>query len=201
MSLDSVYSFDGLSLDGSPAERLKKLLSKAKTGEQAALTILYELFFEKIYRFTFYRVGHKEVAEDLTEEVFIKAFENLGKLEATAKFESWLYQIARNRIIDYYRGKKLWTSLDDVEHTLEYETNVIDVVNLKVEQKIFIKLLKELPKEQQIVVKLKFLDELSNQEISELLNKSEGAIRVIQHRAVSRLKELTQSYIDEHGAN
>ncbi len=200
MSIDSVY-FNSLPIEGFPAERLKKLLSKAKSGEHAALSELYELCFDKIYRFIFYRVGHKEVAEDLTEEVFTKAFENLKSLQTSSKFEAWLYQIARNKVIDYYRSKKQLTALEDVEHTLEYETNLVDIVNLKIEQKIFIKLLKELQPEQQIVIKLKFLEELSNEEISELLGKTEGAIRVIQHRAISLLKELTQSYIDEHGNN
>lgn len=196
MANGSVYSFDSLSLNPL-ADRVNKLLSKAKSGENTAFSELYELCFDKIYRFIFYRVGHKEIAEDLTEEVFIKAFENLHTIQQTASFEAWLYQIARNKVIDYYRGKKLWTNLEDVEHTLEYETNLIDVVNLKLEQKIFIKLLKELSSEQQIVIKLKFLEDLTNHEISELLHKPEGSIRVIQHRAIVKLKELAQNFINK----
>ncbi len=198
----SVYSFDSLSLNSLP-DRIKKLLSKAKSGENAAFGELYELCFDKIYRFIYFRVGHKEIAEDLTEEIFIKAFENLHTLNQSGSFEAWLYQIARNKVIDYYRRKQMLTNLEDVEHSLEYETNLIDVVNLKIEQRIFVKLLKELPSEQQIVIKLKFLEDLSNREIAELLHKTEGAIRVIQHRAITKLKELTQSHIEElkHGTD
>jgi RNA polymerase sigma-70 factor (ECF subfamily) len=199
---ESVNPFDSLSLNPL-TDRIKKLLSKAQSGENAAFGELYELCFDKIYRFVFYRVGHKEIAEDITEEVFVKAFESLKSLNQTASFEAWLYQIARNRVIDYYRSKNLLTNLEDVEHSLEYDTNLIDVVNLKTEQKIFVKLLKELPTEQQIVIKLKFLEDLTNQEISELLHKPEGTIRVIQHRAIAKLKQLIQSLIDKttHGTD
>src|SRR5580693_8433051 len=119
---DSVYQFD--SVPQTPlSDHIKKLLSKAKSGEETAFSQLYDLYFEKIYRFTFFRVSHKEVAEDLTEDVFIKAFASLNALTQTASFEAWLYQIARRKVIDYYRSKRLQLPLDEVEHTLEYETN------------------------------------------------------------------------------
>jgi RNA polymerase sigma-70 factor (ECF subfamily) len=71
---------------------------------------------------------------------------------------------------------------------------VIDIVNLQRQQMIFLKLLKELGAEQQIVLKLKFLENLDNAEIAELLHKNEGAIRVIQHRAIAKLQELIKKY-------
>src|SRR5439155_1094079 len=102
----------------------------------------------------------------------------------------WLYQIARNLVIDYYRQKKTVVALEDIENTLEYETNIVDVVNLDQQQKILLTLLKELGSDQQIIIKLKFFEGLENDEIAEMLNKTEGAIRVIQHRAITRLQEL-----------
>jgi RNA polymerase sigma-70 factor (ECF subfamily) len=176
--------------------RLLQLLIAARKGEQAAFTELYGLFFEKIYRFIFFRVGHKEVAEDIAEDVFIKAFAGLMSLQQDKLFESWLYQIARNRIIDYYRSKKIIVPLDEVENTLEYETNVVDVVNLEAQQKIFVKLLKELTPEQQTVIKMKFLEGLENDEIAMAMDKNEGAVRVIQHRAITKLKNLIEKFTD-----
>lgn len=184
MSEASVYKHTGVPL--------ASLLSAARQGDQAAFGELYDLLFDKIYRFIFFRVGHKETAEDLAEDVFVKAFQGLSKLQKEAAFESWLYQIARNRITDYYRSKKLVVPLDEVENTLEYETNLVDVVNLETQQRIFVKLLKELTSEQQIVIKLKFLEGLENNEIASMLNKNEGAIRVIQHRAITKLKTLIE---------
>jgi RNA polymerase sigma-70 factor (ECF subfamily) len=187
MFTDLVYRISSPQSDG---ELLAALVARAKLGDNAAFGQLYDLTFEKIYRFIFYRVGHKEVAEDLTEEVFLKVYEGLQSLHSHGSFEGWLYRIARHRVIDYYRSKKALIPLDEVENTLEYETNVVDLVNLQNQQKIFLKLLKELAPEQQIVIKLKFFDDLANTEIAELLHKNEGAIRVIQHRALTKLKTL-----------
>jgi len=187
-----VYNISSPNLGSDSKKSLENLLVKAKKGDQGAFGQLYTLYFEKIYRFIYYRVGHKEVAEDLAEEIFIKAYAKIATV-SDSTFEAWLYQIARNRVIDYYREKKLTVALDGLENTLEYETNIIDIVNLKQQQKVFLKLLKELTTEQQIVIKLKFLEELTNAEISELLHKKEGAIRVIQHRAIAKLQELIKN--------
>lgn len=166
------------------------LVKQARAGQEAAFAELYDRFFAKIYRFIFYRVGHRETAEDLSEETFVKAFGGLATLEKDALFEAWLYTIARNKVIDYYRSKKALVPIEEVENTLEYETNIIDVVNLGFQQKTLIKLIKELTPEQQLVIKLKFFEDLTNSEIAQLLDKEEGAIRVIQHRAITKLKLL-----------
>ena len=172
------------------AQELAQLVQKAQAGSEAAFGQVYDLLFQKIYRFIFYRVGHKEVAEDLAEEVFIKAYGKLSALDKPEVFLGWIYRIARNTVIDYYREKKLTVSLEDVENTLEYETNTVDLLQLEYEQAVLLKLLKELGAEQQTVIKLKFLEDLSNAEIASILNKTEGAIRVIQHRAITKLLEL-----------
>lgn len=175
-----------------PKDRLEETLKKAQAGSDSALTDLYNAYFERIYTFIFYRVSHKETAEDLTEDVFVKVFNKLRGLTELKAFEGWLFQIARNKVIDYYRSKKQLVPLEEIENTLEYETNVVDIVNLQTQQTLFIKLLKELPTDQQQVIKLKFLDDLENETIAQMLNKTEGAIRVIQHRAISKLKELIE---------
>lgn len=181
-----------------PQSNLIALINHAKDGHQAALTEIYETYFLRVYRFIYYRVSHKETAEDLTEEVFIKIFASITKLDKVEAFEGWLFQISRNLVIDYYRKKKQNVPIEAVENTLEYETNLVDIVNLQFNQKILIKLLKELTEEQQIVIKMKFLEDLDNITIAEVLNKTEGAIRVIQHRAISKLKELFQDSISNN---
>lgn len=185
---DTAHS-NQISFEQSPKD-LDQILRQAQAGQDAALTTLYNTYFERIYRFIFYRVSHKETAEDLTEDVFVKLFKKLKNLEQPAAFEGWMFQIARNQVIDYYRAKKQLVPLEEVENTLEYETNIVDIVNLKTEQVVFIKLLKELSPEQQQVIKLKFLEDIDNEVIAQMLNKTEGAIRVIQHRAITKLKEL-----------
>lgn len=187
--MTSVFTSSSYNLSQS-SQDLEGILNKAKAGNQAAFSELYNLYFKKIYRFIFFRVSHKETAEDLAEEVFLKAFSKIGSINDASSFEGWLYQIARNLVIDYYRQKKMTVSIDEVENTLEYETNVIDVLDLQQQQKVLLKLMKELTAEQQVVLKLKFFEDLENHEIAEMLNKNEGAIRVIQHRAIAKLQEL-----------
>src|SRR4051812_8446702 len=101
--------------------QLEQLLKQAQAGSDQALTSLYNHYFERVYRFVYYRVSHKETAEDLTEDVFVKIFGKLKTLEQVAAFEGWLFQIARNRVIDYYRSKKQVVPLEEIENTLEYE--------------------------------------------------------------------------------
>lgn len=136
MNPSSVYSISSSNI-GKNSDILAAILAKAKNGEQSAFGELYNLYFKKIYRFIFFRVSHKEVAEDLAEEVFLKAFTKISSTKEGSSFEGWLYQIARNLVIDYYRQKKSTVALEDVENTLEYETNVIDIVNLSNQQKFF----------------------------------------------------------------
>lgn len=196
MQNSNVYNFDKLDFSQNNGE-IAKLAARAKSGDDQAFGQIYDLFFQKIYRFIYFRVGHKEVAEDLAEEVFIKCHTKLIGLTQDSQFLGWLYQIARNSVIDYYRQKKLTVDLQDVENTLEYETNVVDLMNLEYRQAILIKLLKELSTEQQSVIKMKFLEDLDNSEIAQILDTSEGNIRVIQHRAINKLIELRKKLDDQ----
>src|SRR4051812_38116798 len=130
MENSGVYRFSSIQTDKN-SDFLLDLVRKAKQGQEEAFGSIYNLYFEKIYRFIYYRVSHKEVAEDLAEEVFLKVFSKLSSIEKDGSFEGWLYQIARNKVIDYYRDKKQLVALEEVENTLIYETNIIDVLELK----------------------------------------------------------------------
>ncbi len=175
------------------AEELAHLANKAKSGDQTAFGQIYQIFFQKIFQFIYFRVSHKEIAEDLTEEVFLKAHSKIKSLGNGHSFSGWLYQIARNAVIDYYRSKKLTVDLADVENTLEYETNVVDLVNLGYQQAKLLKLIKELSAQEQAVIKMKFLEDLDTVEIAQILDQSEGSIRVIQHRALTKLIQLRKN--------
>lgn len=173
---------------------LENLLTKAKKDETAAFGEIYNLFFKRIYTFIYYRVSHKETAEDLAEEVFLKAYTKLSSVKAAKSLEAWLYQIARNLVIDYYRGKKEQLGLEAVENSLIYEETVLDTLNLNHQQIIINQLLQNLPADYQQVIRLKFFENLSNNIIAELTGKSEGAIRVIQFRAITKLRKLFEEY-------
>ena len=159
-------------------------------GDETAFARIYDLYFDKVYRFIYFRVNHREAAQDLSSDVFIKVWDKLAKIQDTGAFNGWVYQIARNLVIDYYRSRKQDVDLALLENVLEYEDSMMDRANFTFQQKAFMEELKKLTGEQQLVIKLKFLDDLDNSEIARVMNKSEGAIRVIQHRAINELKHL-----------
>lgn len=177
----------------SSSQNLETLVKRACQGDEIAFGQIYDLYFQKVYRFVYFRVNHRQAAEDLVSEVFIKVWSKIAKIEEAAAFNGWIYQIARNLVIDYYRSRKQDVDLTLLENVLEYEDNMIDRANLGFDQKVFLENLKKLSGEQQLVIKLKFLDELENTDIARILDKSEGAIRVIQHRAITELKNLLNS--------
>lgn len=171
-------------------QQQEKLVKRALQGDEAAFSELYDLYFDKIYRFVYYRVNHKETAEDLVAETFMRVWNQLAKIENVNAFSAWLFQIARNLVIDYYRARKPNLDLQELENILEYEENFLDKTNLALAHKTFLGVFEKLSGDQRLVIKLKFFDELENHEIAKILNKSEGAIRVIQHRAIEALKKL-----------
>src|SRR3990167_1786834 len=172
---------------------LKQFLERAQNGDSAAFSRLYDEFAEKLYRFIFFRVGHKEVAEDVLSDTFVKAWQKLKQINSPAALSGWLYQIARNNIIDYYRIKKDFVPIEEVAEFLEDAVNPIDTVNLNLDQAKIFELLIHLPPEQRLVIQYKFFEDLTNEEIAYVLGKTEGAVRVIQHRALIKLKELVKN--------
>lgn len=169
---------------------LKKALQRAQSGDQDAFGWIYDHFADKIYRFIFFRVGQKETAEDILSDTFIKGWQKINQINSPAALSGWLYQIARNNIIDYYRIKKEVVSLDEVENFLIDEVDPVDFVNLNLQQKRITEVIHKLVPDQQQVIKYRYFEDLSNEEIAYVMGKTEGAIRVIQHRAIIRLKEL-----------
>ena len=81
---------------------LKQFLQKAQNGETQAFARLYDEFAEKLYRFVYFRVGHKEVAEDILSDTFVKAWQKIRSVSSPESLSGWLYQIARNNVIDYF---------------------------------------------------------------------------------------------------
>ncbi len=171
-------------------QQLNEAFQRAQKMDREAFGLIYDHFAERLYKFIYFRVGHRELAEDILADTFVKAWTKIGQVSSAKAFTSWLYQIAKNNVIDYYRVKKVTVDLEEVVDVLEDASSPIDEANLMIEQKIIVELIEELPSEQQQVIRYKFFEELENIEIAQIMSKSEGAIRVIQHRAVNKLKEL-----------
>ena len=170
----------------------QKLIDQAKQGDANCFGVLYNKYLPQIYRFIFLKVSSKIEAEDLTHEVFLNAWQNLSKYKDQGfPFSSWLYQIARNRTIDHFRAKKPIASIDAMA---EEKIELVNVNSLDIDDFLQVGLVKsaihELKEEHQNVLIMRFIEDMSPAQIANILGKSEGAIRLIQHRAVIELREL-----------
>lgn len=171
---------------------LQKAIKDCQKGDQKAFGLIYDYFSKRLYNFIFYRVGHKEIAEDILSDTFFKAWKGIGAVEVVETFAGWLFRIAKNNVIDYYRIKQVNVDLTEVEDFLKSEEDPVDDLNLNFDQKKLVKLIESLPIEQKLVIRYRFFEDMSISEISQIIDKSEGATRVIQHRAIVKLTDLAK---------
>lgn len=173
------------------------LIQRAGNGDTDAFGALYLLYLDAIYRYIFYRVGDVHDAEDLTEHVFLKAWEALpGYKQRGHPFSSWLYRIAHNVVIDYKRRRKNIVPLSesDDKQWRDPQANPLRQVILSETEAALLKAVSQLPEEQQQVIILRFIEGLSHAEVAHILEKSDGACRMIQHRALNALNKRLASY-------
>src|SRR3989338_53376 len=170
----------------------EKLIKSIQGGETHLFCQLYDHYLPKIYRFVLLKVGQKEESEDIVHDVFINAWQNLGTYSSKGfPFSSWLYQIARNKVIDYYRLKKPTAHLEDLDDGfVKVASNDEKLFDINLDLERVKSAIQKLTPEQQDVVIMKFVEDLTHQEIAAALNKSEGAVRLLQHRAINNLKNL-----------
>ena len=163
----------------------ERLLVEAAQKDPARFAELYEIHFERVYAFIARRIGERDLAEDLTSEVFQKALANLKKFEwRGAPFAAWLLRIAANAITDRAkRGGKEINNLDDVPDP----TVNVDLADVEHRARLF-RLVDDLPHDQQHVIRLRFAEEKSIREIATELGRSEGAVKQLQFRGLTTLR-------------
>jgi RNA polymerase sigma-70 factor (ECF subfamily) len=164
------------------------LVEEAAGGNFSAFGDLYNIYLDRIYRYVYYQVKDKMTAEDITEDVFIKAWRAIGACKGRGEtFSSWLYRIAHNHLVSTLRRMKKCTSLED--------RNIVEVVDPKQEieakaeyQELF-EQITCLPHNQKQIIILKFVEGFENREIGRIISKNEGAIRISQMRALATLRQ------------
>src|SRR3989344_3490669 len=195
-------TFHSLSMTDDPTKEAtdeRQLIERSVEGESSAFGRLYDRYLEKIYRFVFFKVGHREEAEDLTQQVFTSAWENIqGFREQGLPISSWLYKIARNRIIDHYRTKKTHTPLERIPEEIAHLTEDMEDMDKKILLERIYTSLHTLTDEQQEIIVLRFIEEFSHKEIAAAMDKQEVAVRVLQHRAIKNLKKTLEDQLAQH---
>jgi len=173
-------------------ETLIQFIEQARQGSSAAVANLYDRHHLTIFRYLYYRTGDVHTAEDLTSEVFIRMIRHIAAYQQQdVPFTAWLFQIARNLVIDHYRKTNAYQSvaLDD---TLPARADPVHAVDRRLDHQSLTSALKRISDEQRDVVILRFLAGLPIAEVASALGKSENAIKGLQRRGLIGLREALQ---------
>jgi RNA polymerase sigma-70 factor (ECF subfamily) len=163
----------------------------AREYYEATLSSLYEEYYDKIARYAYVRIGDRAEAEDIASDVFMKALESLKSYkERGVPMQAWLFKIAHNLVIDYFRKKQKHKtfSIDDVE--IEGGMNPAMVAERNIDLERVKKSMEQLTQEQRGVLALRFFGGLSSRETGQVLNKNDGAVREMQRAAIEKLRNL-----------
>jgi RNA polymerase sigma-70 factor (ECF subfamily) len=167
------------------------LVQRARQGEQEAFAQLYESHFDKIFRYVVLKIRNQAEAEDMTQQVFIKAYESIGSYQSQGvPFTAWLFRIAHNQMVDYVRkqSKRQTVPLDE-SLQIKDDSDVEHEVEVKIEMEKVVLATAKLTKAQREVISLRFAGGLSITEAAKTMRKSEGAIKALQHSAILALRK------------
>ena len=186
---------DGVVAPASGAsEEVRGLVERAQGGDRAALEELYLLHFDRIYSYLHMAVGNRHDAEDLTTQTFMRMLEAItGFHFGRAPFSAWLFRIAHNLAMDHFRASRRVQSAEEVpEAGRAMDDSAEDQALAQIGRGSMLQLIGGLSHEQQQVLTLKFVFSFSNGEAATILDKTEGAVKSLQHRAlVSLQKQIT----------
>src|SRR5947208_10275998 len=179
---------------GVSSQDLKLLVEQAQQGNRDALEELYLLHFDRIYSYLHMSVGNRHDAEDLTTQTFLKMLESIGRFRwQSAPFSAWLFRIAHNLAMDHFRANRRWQPEEEVpEPPGDEEPSAEAAAMQTIGRESMLKLIERLSPEQQQVLTLKIVFNLPNAEVGAILEKTEGAIKSLQHRALVSLQKQIQ---------
>lgn len=164
------------------------MVERAIGGNFSAFGELYSIYLDRIYRYVFYQVRDRMTAEDITEEVFLKAWKSIASCKGKEPtFVSWLYRIAHNHMINTLKRMNKTTSIEG-EDFAEI-TDQSREIEAEIEREDLLEMITCLPEKQKEIIILKFIEGMDNGEISQVTGKSEGAVRISQMRALETLKQ------------
>lgn len=175
-----------------------ELVVLAKDGDKDAFGELYERYLDKIYNYVYYRMGNHHDAEDLTARVFFRAMAHIESYtERGVPFQAWLYRIAHNLVANWHRdrGRRKVIPLDEfIAASLKSDSPDSQAEDQE-ERDALRAAIRRLPEERQQLLLLKFVEHLSNAEIGDIMDRTEGAIKSLYHRTLLTLRDELQSQL------
>ena len=168
------------------------LIARAQARDTEAFGLLYETYFDKIYRYICIKIGNRTEAEDVTQQVFMNALSSITSYKVReVPFSAWLYRIAHNQIVDTLRRRSRRPTVElDETMPLAADDDPAAEVELKMESKELIAATKKLTAAQQEVLALRFGAELPIADVARLTGRTEGAVKAMQHSAVAALRRI-----------
>lgn len=169
-------------------------MEKRRNGKEILIEI-YEEFFPKIYNYIYYQINNNAVCDDLVSSVFMKVVENIDKFdEQKASFSTWIYTIARNTVIDYYRKAKIESDIDDYVDSVKYSLSFEDAYREYTQEyrgstEALMAILNE---KERPVIYLRYFEGLSFTEIGSRLGKNSSTVRTLHERALKKMLKYLQ---------
>jgi len=173
-------------------EHIRDLVARGQQGDRDALEELYLIHFDRIYSYLHVSVGNRHDAEDLTTQTFLKMLEKIGSFRwQSAPFSAWLFRIAHNLAMDHFRAHRRWQPEAEVPEPPAHDAEPSAELEAMrtIGRESMLKLIEDLSPEQQQVLTLKFVFNLPNAEVAAILDKTEGAVKSLQHRALVSLQK------------
>jgi RNA polymerase sigma-70 factor, ECF subfamily len=170
-----------------------ELVRRTIHGDVNAYGTLFDRYIEPIYQYLSFRIGDREIVEDLAEIIFIKTWETLIQNQVDIyNFKAWIYRVARNQITDHYRTRKVHVSMDDVPYLSDPTPSIESTIEGQEERRILLHAVSKIEPQLQEILIYRFINQLSHGEIAKIMNRSESHLRVLQYRALSKLREILE---------
>jgi RNA polymerase sigma-70 factor (ECF subfamily) len=167
------------------------LVQSARQGNKEAFAQIYETYFDKIYRYVILRVGNKAEAEDMTQQVFVRAFESINSFRwKGVPFSAWLYRIAHNLFVDHVRREKKRPTVPLEESLVVGDSEPHTEVERKLDIERMVSATRQLTEAQREVISLRFAAGLPIAQVAKTMGKSEGAVKALQHSAIAALRKI-----------
>lgn len=178
-------------------DQINALVKQTQAGDQAAFAALYDEFAQRLYAYIRLKVTDTEKAEDILQDVFLKAWQGCRKLEIKdLNFSAWLYKVTANTVNDFYRKKYREPQTVPLEEAKEVAGVDDTALNASrgLEKQVIKRTLEKLPDHYKEVIELRFLQDFSITDTAEILGRNSVTIRVWQHRAMKQLEKLFKEY-------